>query len=225
VPPDLVRFWLIRADLPAGTVAALQDVLDDEERDRARAFLLDRHRHRFVVAHAAARVLVGAQLGLPAREIRWRRGPAGKPEVAGVQVNLSHSGRLAALALARDRPVGVDVQRLQPSLDAVRMSARYYPVAEARYVAAGSGRDARLRRFVALWTRKEACVKAAGGRLIPGLGLPVHRTPDPGARECVVDDGTRRYMVRDVPVPDGYLAAVALAGGDTFQIAYGRWPK
>jgi 4'-phosphopantetheinyl transferase len=222
---DLVRLWLIRVDLPARTVAALADVLDDEERERARGYLLERDRHRFVAAHAAARLLLGGVLGVPARQVRWERGRNGKPEVAGVHVNLSHSGQLAALALAGDRPVGVDVQLLQPDLDARRMAARYYPAAEARYVAAATGRQARLRRFVALWTRKEACVKAAGGRLIPGLGLSVHRGRDPGARQCVVDDGAGQYLVRDVPVPDGYLAALARSGAETFRIAYGRWPK
>jgi 4'-phosphopantetheinyl transferase len=162
---------------------------------------------------------------VPARQLRWRPGPTGKPEVPGVQVNLSHSGRLAVLGLARDRPVGVDVQRLPPHLDAVAMSARFYPEVEARYVAAGRGREARLRRFVALWTRKEACLKAAGGRLIPGLRLRVHRPGDAAARDRVVVDGARRYLVRDVPAPRGYLAAVALAGAEAFRIVYRRWPE
>jgi 4'-phosphopantetheinyl transferase len=215
---DLVWFWLIRADLPADVTDGLVEVLDDEERERAGAFLLDRHRHRYIAAHAGARVLLGRQLGVPAREVRWARGRNGKPEVPGVQVNLSHSGRFAALAVSRDRPVGVDVQQVRPGVDARRMAARYYPAAEARYVAAGDGRDARLHRLFTLWTRKEACLKVAGGRLIPGLAVPVHR-------RSVVADGAMRYVVRDVPVPDGYLAAVALAGSETFQIAYGRWPK
>jgi 4'-phosphopantetheinyl transferase len=162
-------------------------------------------------------VLLGRRLGVPAREVGWRRGPGGKPEVPGVQVSLSHSGRFAALAVTGDRPVGVDVQGVR-RIDVRRMAARYYPAAEARYVAAGNGRDARLRRFFALWARKEACLKAAGGTLIPGLSVPVHR-------RLVVDDGAVRYVVRDVPVPDGYLAAVALVGSETFQIAYGRWPE
>jgi 4'-phosphopantetheinyl transferase len=212
---DLVWFWLIRTDLPV--VAALAGMLDDEERERARAFQLDRDRRRYVAAHAAARVLLGRHLGVPPREVRWERAGGGKPTVAGVQVNLSHSGRLAALALSRDRPVGVDVQRVR-SLDVTRMSARYYPAGEARYVAAGHAPDARRRRFFTLWARKEACLKATGGRLIPGLAVPVHRTG-------VVRDGTVRYVVRDVPVPDGYFAAVALVGPEAFRIAYGRWPR
>ena len=50
------------------------------------------------------------------REISFRYGPSGKPELAGrgdesLQFNLSHSGGLALYAISRARELGVDLER------------------------------------------------------------------------------------------------------------------
>lgn len=209
---DGVDVWLIPTDVPPGRVADLAAVLDERERHRADALVVPERRLRYIAAHAAARVLIGRYLDAPPTSVRFVRGPHGKPEVAGLCVNLSHSGDLAVLAVTTRRPVGVDVQRLLPHVDAPRMAARYFPAAEARYVAAAEP----VARFAALWARKEACVKAAGGRLVPGLALPVHSGPP------VVRQDGRWYRWRDLPAPAGFRAAVALAEEGEFRVTR-RW--
>ena len=223
---DIVQVWLIRTDLPAVVLADLETLLDDDERQRAAMLVLASHRHRFIAAHGAFRVIIGHHLGAPPAQLRWCRGPHGKPELAGAwtgaQVSLSHSGGLAALALSR-RSVGVDIQQLPAELDVTRMSDRFYPPQDARYVAAAAEPAARVDRFIRLWTRKEACVKVAGGRLFPGLKLPVSGTDpilvhDPGGSP------PGPYLVHDVPVPDGFYASVAMAGPLPYRVRCGWWP-
>jgi 4'-phosphopantetheinyl transferase len=150
---------------------------------------------------------------------------------AGVHMNLSHSGGLAALAITRGRPVGVDLQRISPQMDAGRLASRYYPPAEARFVAAGVTPVARADRFVRLWTRKEACVKASGGRLSMGLRLPVRGSGRAGgaarsaAEILITDPGgplPGPYLVRDVPAPRGFRAAVAIEGAHAYPVSR-RW--
>jgi 4'-phosphopantetheinyl transferase len=224
----VVQVWLIPADLPAAELAELAAVLDDGERARAAALLSPVQRALFVAGHGAARRLLGSRLGLPPTAICWRYGPNGKPAPdapAGPQVNLSHSGGFAMLALAARRPVGVDLQRLRPEQDVVRLAARFYPPAEARYVAAGADRAERADRYIRLWTRKEACVKAAGGRLVPGLRLPVHgaapvAVPPPAGPPAGYCSG---YLVHDLPAPDGYRAAVAAAGTRPYRVQVSTW--
>ncbi|HXP20956.1 MAG TPA: 4'-phosphopantetheinyl transferase superfamily protein [Streptosporangiaceae bacterium] len=178
---QIVEVWLISTDPPDPVLAELETLLDDDERERADALQLARHRRRFVAAHGAVRVIIGRHLGTPPAQLRWQYGPHGKPELAdppaGLHVSISRSGALAALALCSRRRVGVDIQEVPAELDVTRMSARFYPPDEARFVAAAIGHDGQLSRFTRLWTRKEACLKVAGGRLIPGLKLPV-RGPD-----------------------------------------------
>jgi len=204
---DDVRVWLLRSPLPAAVLARLARLLD--ARERARAAALDAvGRRRFVAAHGAARVLVGGRVGTPPEAVRWSYGPHGKPEVAGVRVSLSHSGDLAAVALTPVRAVGVDVQRYTPGLDTRAMAARYFPAEEAHLVTGAAV-------FATLWARKEACVKATGGRLTQGLALPVAAGP--------VVAGA--YHVVDVPVPAGFAGAVAVEGPEPIQLTTAWWDR
>ena len=217
-----VEVWLIRTDLPEPVVEDLAGALDDAERNRAATFTDPSERRRFTAAHAAARFIAAERVGVPPSALCWGRGPDGKPHLVGtgsdLQTNLSHSEDVAALAITRGPAVGVDIQWLAPDLDPLRMSARFFRPAEARFVAAAEGL-ARLRRFVDLWTRKEACVKAWGGRLGPGLRLPVHGrvVRDPGG----VIPG--EFRLRGVPAPDGFRAAVALHADRPFTLAVHWW--
>jgi 4'-phosphopantetheinyl transferase len=267
---DTVEVWLIRTDLPDRVLAGLEPLLDDTERQRAGALLQAAERGRFVAAHGAARLLIGAALGAPPAQLRWRYGPHGKPELTGpwtgAQVSLSHSGDLAALALTARRRVGVDLQRLLPGGDVAGMARRFYPPGDARFVLTGGGAAGRAERFTRLWTRKEACVKVGGGRLVPGLRLPVcspdqigadqavpdqadpdqadpaqavparigpigadHMVPDEaGPGQLVAADPAGSLpgplLVRDVPVPAGYYAAVALEGPLPYRVTRHWWP-
>jgi 4'-phosphopantetheinyl transferase len=251
VTGDHVDIWLIRSDVPARVLGDLATVLDEAERDRAEALISAVHRRRFIAAHGAVRLIIGDCLGVPPAQIRWRHGPHGKPEVAGtrdltktadltgtparmgtpdrtgtwadVQISLSHSGGLAMLAVTQHRRVGVDIQQFPAGDHAARMAERYYPVAEARFVTAGSPAD-QVSRFVALWTRKEACVKVTGGRLMQGMKLPVRAA----GRRVIVRDPSGAlpgpYLVRDVPVPPGFHAAVALEGAEPYRMTRHAWP-
>jgi 4'-phosphopantetheinyl transferase len=211
---------MIRMDLPDLLLTDLEELLDDAERDRARSLAQLASRRRFIAAHGAIRVILGGRLGAPPASLRWRYGPHGKPRLAGtdLQVNLSHSGDLAALAVTSRRRVGIDVQQVLTSLATARMAARYYPPAEVRFVMAADGPTARADRFTRLWARKEACLKVTGGRLLPGLAQAVMDTGLAG------DYQAPAALIREVRVPSGYHAAVAAEGGTRYGITRRWWP-
>lgn len=221
---DLVRVWIVAVDVPPAVLAACRDVLDEGERARAAAFSRPRDRQRFVVAHGALRILVGGQLEAPPSALRWIPGQDGKPELIRpwsglLHTSLSHSADLIAVATCIERPVGVDIQHLLPELDPAALTARYFPSDEAEYVAAGADRDARADRFARLWARKEAAVKAAGGRLWPNLKVAVR-----DQTEVTLAEPASSHRVADLPAPSGFHAAVALAGVTPFEVATGTWP-
>jgi 4'-phosphopantetheinyl transferase len=216
--PDLVRVWVVAADLPSGCATRCRDVLDDAERARAATLRDPRERHLFTVAHGVLRILAARELETEPAALSWTRGPNGKPELAGqhgLHTNLSHSAELVAAAISTSRPVGVDVQALVPGLDVTGLAARYFAPDEAGYVAAGPDADARAARFARLWARKEAVVKASGGRLWANLTIAV--------RDDVVSCAGP-YRVADVTVPPGYRAAVALSGPAPLTIETLFWP-
>lgn len=215
-PPDgTVHVWRIPLSAPPHAVAGLAALLDSEERQRGRQALPD-DRRRFVIAHGATRSLLGGCLGLPPQRLRYTHGRWGKPALAGhpqLCFNLSHSGELALLAVAARRPVGIDVERVRPA-DRSRSAGRWFPAAEADFVRAAAGPLHSATRYARLWTRKEAWVKAAGDRMVNGLGLPVGTGPDADGATPVTDPAGRvrgHWSLHGVPAGEGYAAALAVA--------------
>ncbi|MFE0461751.1 4'-phosphopantetheinyl transferase family protein [Kitasatospora sp. NPDC058965] len=216
-----VELWLIRTDQPPPVCTELGALLDPEEQERARCTTDPRRRCRFVVAHGAARLLTGARAGRPAADLRWRRGPHGKPELAGPPgpepgpaVNLSTAGAFALFALTDDRAVGVDLEPVPTGPTALRLARRYFPPDEAEWVA----EDRPAERFARQWTRKEALVKAVGGRLAEGL-----RHPLPGPRQVLAETAAGPCRVADLAAPPGHRAAVALLGPGPFTVHQRLW--
>jgi 4'-phosphopantetheinyl transferase len=212
-----VRVWIVPVDVPPDTAARCLAVLDASERARAAAFGNPRGRHRFTIAHGALRILAGRELRTRPAALTWIPGRYAKPELAppwsGLHTSLSHSGDLIAVAISTDRPVGVDIQHLVPGLDAAVLSARFFPPDEAGYVAAVRDPSARADRFAHLWARKEAVVKAAGGRLWPNLRIAVR------SRDVVsCAEPASSHRVADVTAPASFRAAVSLTGAAPFVV-------
>lgn len=218
-----VEVWTVRL----GPGPAPYALLDAGERARAERLRDEVRRARFVAAHAALRSIAGRRLGRAPDGLRFARGPFGKPELLGgdgLFVNLSHSGGIALVALAA-APVGVDVERWPAAASATRIAERYFPPAEREAVAAapaGAGAGGRAALFARLWTRKEACVKAAGARLGDGLSLPV-RGGGLLAVRCAGGALTGTWRVADLTPARGYAGAVALTGSRPFRIAFRSW--
>jgi 4'-phosphopantetheinyl transferase len=79
----------------------------------------------------------------------------GKPRIPGDwDFNISHSGNLVACAFSQTGRIGIDVERHR-DVEPQRFK-RYFSSAELAWM----GHDAR--RFIELWTQKEAVIKASG---------------------------------------------------------------
>lgn len=214
-----VDVWTVPLDRPPATVARLSRILSEGEAERGDRCRFENDRRRFIVAHGALRLILAGCLDVPPEKLRLRPGRHGKPRLAGsseLRFNLSHSGELALVAVTRHQEVGVDVDRLRPDLPVEPFAERFFPASDARFVAAATGPTERAERFLRLWTRKEAVVKAAGARLAQGLGLTVLTDAASDADADVVSDPSGQipgaWSVCDLPVPDGWLAALAVAG-------------
>ncbi|MET8453992.1 4'-phosphopantetheinyl transferase superfamily protein [Streptomyces sp. NPDC005209] len=218
---DHVEIWPIGLQVSAPALGSLRAKLDDRERARCARLLDPTARARYAVAHGAARLILAGRLNAKPEQIRWRTGPHGKPELTDLarapHVSLSHSDDLALLAVA-DREVGVDVERIAVRWAAVPPVRLFLPEETAAVAAADHAARARL--FTQLFTRKEACVKAAGGTMLPhGIRL---RTL--GESPLLVSDSHgAEWRVRDLGSFPGYGAAVALRGPGDFTVGLRRW--
>lgn len=215
--------------LPGYVAAAREaaEVLDDEERRRAAAFQDAVAHERFITSHVGLRLFLGAQLGTDPRTLAFTRQecgmpgcgrPHGRPAVAGrpeAHFSLSHAGDMALLALA-STPVGADIESEALVRDGLQRAERRLHPAEQRSLAALPA-AVRATAVLGCLVRKEAYGKGIGTGLAGGLGahhvgLPERFAAPPasGSREPAVPQGPADWMLRDVRVPEGYQAAVAV---------------
>ncbi|MDQ6812000.1 MAG: 4-phosphopantetheinyl transferase, partial [Actinomycetota bacterium] len=77
-------------------------------------------------AGRALRDVLAAYLETSPEAIRIVDGAHGKPELAGRELhfNLSHSGDVGLVAVSRERPVGVDVERIDGRRDVLALAER-----------------------------------------------------------------------------------------------------
>ena len=118
------------------------------------------------------RATLGSALAVDAAALSIVRDEQGKPHFTGAlrewHFSLSHSGGRALLALAQDQPVGVDLESPRPRQRLLDLAQRFFTAAETS-VLRGLPEEERLHAFYALWTAKEAVLKAAGVGI--GYGL------------------------------------------------------
>ncbi len=212
--------WRVALDVDTARRATLAETLSGEERDRAARFHFDRDRHRFQVARGALRHLLGRYLAVDPRRVEIRLLPGGKPilgtgDDVPLRFNVSHSGPLALIALARGREVGVDLEAERPLSDMTSLAeSTFSPVEVAAWRAlAPADRPA---AFFQAWTRKEAFLKATGEGLLRALdSFDVALGPGEPARLLRVEGPPgelERWRLVALDVPRGYHAALAIEG-------------
>lgn len=223
--------WRIPLEQPPATVRLAEGLLGEDERRRAERLVARDQARRFVVARAAARLVLGGYLARPAQSLRFRYSPHGKPDLeAGLAVplafNVSHSGAYALLACKARGRVGVDLERIAP-LDLEEIVRMALSAREA-HALRSLEEPARLRGFFLGWTRKEAYLKARG----QGLADAPQRVTvelDPRRPAALLEDlgdpdAPGSWSLAGLEVAEGYAAALAADERDILVVPMGAEP-
>jgi 4'-phosphopantetheinyl transferase len=219
-PPDLplatAHVWKRNLRGSEAEVEACHALLSDEEREKASRYRVERPRTDYIFTRGTLRSQLSKYLRIPPHEISFRYTKYGKPFLANdsdLAFNVSHSEGLALLAFTRKRDIGVDVEKLRPQTDALKLAERFFSVREREALRPLSG-DELHTAFFRCWTRKEAYIKAKG----EGLSLPLHQfdvSIDPDPAEALIatrPDATEatRWTVRNLQTSAGYAGALAI---------------
>ena len=203
--PGQVQVWTLGTDAFDRAVP----LLNAAEVQRAGRLRRELPRREFVVARAALRMLLGAALGADPQEIVFAIGEHGKPSVAeDVDFNVAHSHGLVAIALSRAGAVGVDVEFVNPAVEADDVAQDNFHPEEIQWLAASANAGERMDRFFRCWTRKEAVLKADGRGLTAGLKDFSTLGSDPVAL------GGATFYLQDLGVPANYRGALVLTTED-----------
>src|SRR5438876_12439758 len=110
-----VHVWTVGLRMPALEVEQLYLLLSNDERVRAGRFCFAEDATRYTVARASLRRILSRYTGIAPELLRFEYTANGKPFFAGgpIRSTLSHSADVAVVALARDREIGVDAERIR----------------------------------------------------------------------------------------------------------------
>lgn len=166
------RYQIDIGDISPAEYARAYALLSAEKRARIDRFRFPDDKKRSLAGELLARRAVAEECGAAEEEIVFASGANGKPYVLGLpaEFNVSHSGALVVCAAdGPGRPLGIDVERIEPiSLSVARRVCTaeelraLFGHAPAREEYVRTEDVELLRRFYALWTRKEAYVKCTG---------------------------------------------------------------
>ena len=174
-----IEYVMLDENLRFDDVRAYLTVLPQERREK-----IDRYRfEKDKLLSFAAGLLIRRATG----DSGIVTGEHGKPHAEnGVHFSVSHSGRIAAVAVD-DAPVGLDVEQL-PDKDRLKIADRFYHPKERDYVAESDDRGC---AFCEIWTRKEAYLKMTGEGI--SADLTAFDTTSPPLKEQLYTTSVGEY--------------------------------
>jgi 4'-phosphopantetheinyl transferase len=226
---DEIHLWKIALDDPAPKPDVLyNEILSEDEKNRARGFRYSEYRGRFVTGRAYLRKLLGTYLNTDPRDIFFEYNEHGKPEIPArsnpgeIEFNLAHSRNLALFAFTKNTAVGIDIEFVRQVMRPEKILERFFPEGERNYYHS-QPETMKMLTFLKLWTIREAYSKAVGTGfsskhkeidLLPALkgSLPasasISHTKHPG-----------KWSILEIAPGAGYIGAVAYRG-DAKRICY-----
>jgi 4'-phosphopantetheinyl transferase len=230
--PHTVHVIRIPLQVEDDTLSQLKTLLCPDEVARADRYKVPQPRRHFIVCRATLRQLLGTCLNCPATEIDFTYGEHGKPALQQqtaaprLEFSVSHSADQALIAIAHDRPIGVDIEQIDPAVRILKLATRFFSSRESAELTNLPECD-QLAGFYRGWTSKEAYLKATGcGLSFPLNKFSVSLNPHQPAKLIEVidqpDELNRWHLTALDPLP-GFAAAILFYAARSEQIQLQRW--
>ncbi|WP_336143070.1 MULTISPECIES: 4'-phosphopantetheinyl transferase family protein [unclassified Marinobacter] len=166
---ELDRLVLVVAqqDLRAASIkyATLEEKLSSVEMEKFKAFKDGPSSWGFAVGRLITREVISQIYGIKPSEVSIQIQESGRPRIeypGGLGVSISHSGPFVALALSSDGECGVDIESSEALPACLPIHDRFFSTQEKLWLEEAGNRLDKGQRFLRLWTRKEAYLKATG---------------------------------------------------------------
>jgi 4'-phosphopantetheinyl transferase len=216
-PAPGVAVWLCSLEPSPAEFDQFMRSLSSEERERANRFGTTTLRNRWIAGRGALRAVLGRTLDIDAATVPIRRGPRGRPGLAGdgdIDFNVSHTRGVALIGVACGLPahtrVGVDIEHRDRAVGADRLARKFLTPREQASLADLTP-DLRRQRFLRYWTCKEAMSKATGdGVAAPFRRLDVELAAAPRLVEGPPPYLPDRWTLHPADLPEEWLATIAI---------------
>jgi len=238
LPSGAVHLYLVDSAALAPDDCARRhlDWLQPDEVERYHRFRLDRDRHEYLVTRVLSRAVLSRYAARAPESWRFVRDGHGRPLIAGAEADpevrwiafsLSNTRGLVACAVARERAVGVDVERRPPPGDPLSLASQVLSAPE-RIELGACPADQREDRFLEHWTLKEAYAKSCGrGLSLPLQSISVLLAGAPPIRvqlDAQIADDARAWQLESwSPTPEHRLALCVRRGDGPPLRIESRW--
>jgi 4'-phosphopantetheinyl transferase len=213
-----VHVWSAKLFRPDFDYSAALATLSATERERSALFHFERDRKNFIARRALLRGILGFYLNMAPSQVALACEGRGKPRLsmldgplpARLHFNFSQSRNLALLAVGRNSPLGVDVEKIRPMPEMEDIAATFCSVEENAQLRAAPT-EQKLEVFFSIWTRKEAYLKGTGEGIAGALAeLDCTEPPEP-------------WSLHSLFPAAGFVGALAVAGGEPPPLCW-QWP-
>ncbi|MDX1962095.1 MAG: 4'-phosphopantetheinyl transferase superfamily protein [Pirellulales bacterium] len=219
-----IKIWRLCLDAPTEQVASLRQILSEDEIVRADRFRGESLQHRFIVGRGVLRRILAGILRVLPQEISFVYNGHGRPAVSREQCrgtdyghfNISHTGDLALVAVTNLATVGIDVEQYRKEEKLADLAQRFFSSGEfAEWQELPANQQ--VAGFFAIWTQKEAFIKAIGqGLSYPLANFTVQARPNLPARLLAIHDSSGDavgWRLQHLELEPGYSATVAAPAG------------
>jgi len=223
-----IHIWRESLESDETNIRALESLLSQNEIKRANRFLPGKLKYHYIAARGGLRRIISHYAGIRPENVKFRYNSQGKPELIQddpkntICFNLSHTDDLVLYAIALNRPVGIDVEKIDRDIDLSGIARRFFSKNE--YNAITSLReDRQLEAFYRCWTRKESYIKGKGSG-IPMLLDKVEVSLTPGEPAKLLSnsadpDDVKEWIIIDLEIDKPYIGALSYKGRDA-EIRY-----
>lgn len=154
-----VVYMPVSDTIDTGSFNNVLNIVSDQKKDKVASYLAI-ERKMSLYAEAVVRSILHHCYDLDNKDITFGSGEFGKPYVNNIDefhFNISHTRNGIAVAFS-DRPVGIDIERIQN--DDRGVAERFFVSDEFEYIY--DPVQEREKRFFEIWTKKEAYIKCKG---------------------------------------------------------------
>lgn len=201
---DTIHIWYTH--LSDFKSASFEDLLTQDEIQRANRFRFELHRERYIIGRGILRKLLNQYTGKSADQIEIAYGPHGKPYLANnpldIHFNLSHSDDLALYAFTIHKEMGIDIQKMEDDFKE-SIAKRFFSAEEYNELMQLSDQE-RVIGFYRLWASKEAFIKNIGkGLFAPHDQFSIH----PKQMVQQIQFENQPYVIQFLDIDPNYQSA------------------
>lgn len=213
--PGTAYIWF--ADLPTwrDRVPVLKEFLSPAEIQRLERLKFEEKKREFIISRGLLRLILSQYKKQDPERLTISRTDSGKPflEESKIQFSVSHSNEKFGFALHSTHKIGLDIQEIYPISSLDRVINNFFSDKEIDHLNSISDDHLLQDRFFAIWTAKEAYLKATGVGIEESFKRLSILPESEGFQIFSLDDPDQQeWNLRSLDLAEGYRVVVAIEG-------------